>query len=65
MGARSLQHRKQEGQGKKGYLGNPNFAGGGICHSRTTDRAPITVGPVPGAKDTAVGRQVHPTIWRG
>jgi hypothetical protein len=53
------------GQGKKGYLGNPYFAGSGILHSRATSRAPLTIGPVPGAKNTTLGKQVQPTIWRG
>lgn len=54
-----------EGQGKKGYLGNPYFAGSEIHHSRATGRAPITISPVPGAKNTTLGKQVQPTIWRG
>lgn len=66
---RSLQHRKLRagggGQGKKGYLGNPYFAGSRIHHSRASSRAPITINSVPGAKNATLGKQVQPTIWTG
>lgn len=50
---------------KEGVSRNPYVAGNGIHHSRATSRTPITIGPVPGAKNTTLGKQVQPTIWRG